>query len=576
MTNSKNKTDCKKHLLKLLSAVLAILTMLTLFVACADKSNNNTQPTDEELIRKCVQTFITAYNEGDMDTALNCLNAKNRNAMEAILNLLGGAAGSYLGFDIDLKDLFSIGVSVTNGDLMKLNITDVSITSNSNGKMATVTTSMDLAGTGAQTVYFSMVYEHDGWYISDMRDTAQSSENGGTVNGDATTSYYVTTHSSTDMAGTAGTYTSYNRQQFDVGDTVILEATVKDGYNFQGWYITKNWNSVCLSTDLRYEYTMKAENVTIEAVYSYYTVTVGGWTDYDQAGTFTEKAEEKISVGDTVMLTATVNKGYNFEGWYRDGICLSKELTYRFEMKAESIEIEARYSSYILNVESWSDEHGIAGTYTKIENSKTSIGETVTLTATVNKGYNFEGWYRDGICLSKELTYSFEMKAEDVYIDAQYSFYTLTVDSWSNEHGAAGTYTKKEEEKISIGDTVTLTATVNKGYTFDGWFRDGVCLSKDLTYTFKMTDENIDIQAAYSYYTVTVYDIGSGWFDELKSSEKVSVGDEVSLVATNYNDFSFDGWYINGVCVSTDSTYIFSMSAQDIIIEAMYSYIGNE
>ncbi len=495
-----SKTDFIRTLLNMVSVTLAILILLPILVSCSNGSDNSndgkTLPTDEELIRECVQTFITAYNEGDMDTVLNCLNAKNRNAMEAILNLVGGAVGSYIGVDINLKDLFAIGVSTVSGDLMKLNITDISITSNSDGKSATVTTSMDLAGTGAQTVYFSMVYEHDGWYIGDMRDTAQYSNNGGTTSG-STTLYYVTTNSSSDMAGTAGTYTAYKRRQFNVGDTVVLEATVKDGYNFEGWYTTQNWNRVCLSKDLRYEYIMKAEDITIEAVYSYYTVSVGGWTEYNQAGTFTEKHEEKISVGDTVTLTATVNKGYNFDGWFREGNCLSENLTYTFEMKAESIEIEARYSSYILNVTSGSDEYGLAGTYTKIENVKTSIGEKVTLSATVNEGYNFEGWYRDGICLSKDLTYIFEMTAEDAYIDVEYSFYTLTVDSWSDEYGVAGTYTKKEEEKISVGETVTLTATVNQGYVFDGWFRDGICLSKDLTYTFEMEDENIYIDACW-------------------------------------------------------------------------------
>ncbi len=711
---------------KILVFFLVMIMALSCLVSCAkDHQDQNDVPTDEELITFRIETFLNAYNAGDMDAVLECLDAKTRNTFAAMMDLLGGLAGSQLGFDIDLRDLFSLGIAMESDDFMKLQIGDIVVTDSKN---AVATTTMDLTGAGVMTIYFYMVYENDGWYIHDMTDTppsgnndsapqdpddsgssdASSSDSNGSApqdpddsgssdasssgsndsapqdpddsgSSDASSSdsndsapqdpddsgssdtpfYYVTTYSNTSEYGMAGTYTGYNKTNFAVGSSVLLEATVNDGFNFEGWYLSEGWNSICLSTDLTYQYEMKASNASIEARYSYYTVNVGAeGDDYGMAGTYTKYVDEKVSVGNTVVLEATVNSGYSFEGWYAEGsnvclspdlryefvmkaehvgiyaryayytvntfasgdeygtagtyttyqdkkfsvgetvvleatandgynfegwyyqnsdTCLSHELVYQFVMKAEDVYIEARYSYYTLTVESDTDESETAGTYTKKSEEKVSVGDTVTLTATVNDGYNFEGWYVRGsdVCLSKDLTYSFVMKAENVGIEARWSYYTVTVESYSDESGIAGTYSAKAEEKVSVGDTVTLTATVNKGYNFEGWYVrwSDVCLSKDLTYSFEMKAEDVFIEARYSYYTITVYDACSGWFGEQREVGKVSAGEEVTLVAPTYGGYRFEGWYINSGCVSTDSTYKFDMPNKDIYIEAIYSKI---
>ncbi|MBQ7347460.1 MAG: hypothetical protein IJW55_05840 [Clostridia bacterium] len=149
--------------IRFLSFLLAMILLLTCLSACKKEK----QPTNEELIENRITTFVTAYNDGDMDTVMSCLDAKTRNAFQAMLNLLGGLAGSAAGFNIDLSDLFSLGVSTTTGDFMELEITNITVIDNEN---ATATTTMDLTGAGTQTIYFVMVYENNGWYIHDMTD----------------------------------------------------------------------------------------------------------------------------------------------------------------------------------------------------------------------------------------------------------------------------------------------------------------------------------------------------------------------------------------------------------------------
>ncbi len=146
---------------------LASVLILTCLMSC-DFIKKEEPPTNEELIEEKINTFLTAYNDGDMDTVLTCLDAKTRNAFQAMLNLLGGLAGSYAGFDINLSDLFSLGVSTTSGDFMELDIESIAVSIDETRAVATTT--MKMPHSNAQTIYFVMVYENDGWYINDMTD----------------------------------------------------------------------------------------------------------------------------------------------------------------------------------------------------------------------------------------------------------------------------------------------------------------------------------------------------------------------------------------------------------------------
>ncbi|MBQ9773255.1 MAG: hypothetical protein IJW30_01170 [Clostridia bacterium] len=160
--------------LRWLALLLSMLLLFACLVSCdsndsdrddEDEDAQTQEATDEEQIREKIEAFVTAYNSGDFDATLNCLTAKQRNAFKALFNLLGGVAGSYAGFDIDLSDLFSLGISTVQGDAMTVSIQSITV----NDTQAVATTEMLLRGQ-KETIYFAMAYENGGWYISDMTD----------------------------------------------------------------------------------------------------------------------------------------------------------------------------------------------------------------------------------------------------------------------------------------------------------------------------------------------------------------------------------------------------------------------
>lgn len=505
-----------KKWLRIAAPIAAVIILLAIIVPLlsSDGGEFTPQKTDEELIRERIDTFLTAYNDGDMEEVLNCLDAKSKNTFNALLNVMGGLAGGLTGFSFDLRDLFSLGVAVMDGYSLHFDISGVE----TNGGKAVATATMNTSPTEFSTVYISLIYENDAWYIQDISDNkpiilgsggSDSGNNSGSGNssGSNSVSYLLKTYSTTNEYGNAGTYTEIN-SNYSVGETVELKATVTPGYNFEGWFI----NDICVCKELLYSFTTKNESIELEARWSYYTVTVESNSDeYGNAGTYTKKNRDKISVGENVTLTATVADGYNFEGWYIDGICVCAELTYRFVMGNEDKVINAKYSYYTLTtdgcINKWSYKSRLeddAGTYTKYNEEKISNGEVVTLVATLGDGYTFKGWYIRNVCVSTDLEYTYTMTRQNVMLEARYTYYTLTVEAYL-EHGNyysgfeanMGSYTQYDEEKIRVGETVTLIATEKEGYEFLGWKHGNTIVSEELIYTFTMVEKDDTYKAIF-------------------------------------------------------------------------------
>ena len=435
-------------------------------------------------------------------------------------------------------------------------------------------------------------YNFEGWYINTVCLSTEKDYSYIVADSNVTitakfSSYTLTTSSSD---STAGTYTIMNKK-VSAGEKVTLTATPKEGCNFEGWYITyiNGWysNTELISSELTFEYEMEKMNVTLEARFSSYTVTTSSPDNLGGiAGTYTIM-NSLVSVGKTVTLTAQANEGYNFEGWYTGyDNCLSTDNTFEFTMGKESMNIEARFSSYTVTTSSSENPGGIAGTYT-IMNSPVSVGKTVTLTAQANEGYTFEGWYTEyDECLSTDTTCEFTMTKKDMNIEARFSSYhlsTIGVTNGDSYDFNAGTFTQYSDHKVSANSSVTLTATAKDGYNFIGWYIDDVCVSISNEYIFTMEKKDVTIEARYTYYTLVTGACHEyvGWdFDNpglyitpyYPDAEKISVGTTLTLTANDISGYSFMGWNTgDGVTLSTSQTFTYTMSNCDIALFALYA-----
>ena len=120
-------------------------------------------------------------------------------------------------------------------------------------------------------------------------------------------------------------------------------------------------------------------------------------------------------------------------------------------------------------------------------------GESITLTAAANDGYTFEGWY-DGdtkVCETAEFT------VENVTANRTYTakftknivYYTI-----SAEVGTDGGGTVSGGGEVAEGESITLTAAANDGYTFEGWY-DG---DTKVCETAEFIVENVTAEKTYT------------------------------------------------------------------------------
>lgn len=183
------------------------------------------------------------------------------------------------------------------------------------------------------------------------------------------------------------------------------------------------------------------------------------------------------------------------------------------------------------------------------------VGDTCTVAATANVGYNFVNWTENGKQVSTEAEYKFTV-INDRNLVAHFTSqeYTITATAEPEEGGivnGSGGYNN--------GDECTLTATANEGYTFINWTKDGMVVSTDSVYTFTVTETAIyEAHFQLQSYTITVSaDQEEGGFVE--GGGTYEYGQNCTVRATEANGYHFVNWTENGEQVSSEEEYTFTV-----------------
>ena len=319
--------------------------------------------------------------------------------------------------------------------------------------------SLEYTNTGSNAYYYLRVNGYDddeagAFTVAAMRqspvvnyviDVSASPSSGGTVGG-------------------SGTYQS--------GSTCTLTASPNTGYSFVRW--KKNGSQV--STNATYSFIV-TENASYVAEFSQNSYTVSASANPSNGGSVSGGGS--YNYGSSCTLTATPATGYSFVRWTKNGSQVSTNATYSFTV-TESASYVAVFSqnSYTISASANPSAGGTVsggGTY--------NHGSSCTLTATPATGYSFVRWTKNGSQVSTNATYSFTVTESASYV-AEFSQngYTISVSANPSAGGTitgGGTYQQ--------GQTCSLTATANTGYTFTNWTESGTVVSTNATYSFTVT-----------------------------------------------------------------------------------------
>jgi hypothetical protein len=223
----------------------------------------------------------------------------------------------------------------------------------------------------------------------------------------------------------------------------------------------------------------KAYTVTIpEAVAVKSTITTsaspvaGGSTAGD--GTFDN--------GTPVTVVATHNPDYAFVNWTENGVEVSASAVYPFTVNADR-SLVANFVRITYTVTTSASP--VAGGTTSGGGTVNS-GDSVTVQASANAGYNFVNWTEGGAVVSSSASYTFTVDANRLLVANFTPTYTI---STSASPVAGGT--TSGGGTVNNGDSVTVQASPNAGYNFVNWTEGGAVVSSSASYTFTVSEDRL-------------------------------------------------------------------------------------
>ena len=296
---------------------------------------------------------------------------------------------------------------------------------------------------------------------------------------------------------------SSSEQSFkvNVGSIYSVEAQVKGNYTFKEWTTGSEKTSSNPANFTAKSGVNAVHIASFEAIVMRTLTVVAGtggkcraklnnnWSEYYSGShTFTD-----IVDGTKVTVEALANNGYHFSKWTDSGASSSvtrevivdsnKTITAQFEVDAPD-EFQVTYEA-IPNGSATMDG---AGTYTD--------GETCKIKVNVSAGYTLGDVLVDGIKvpLNDQNEYSFVVEKNiKVTINCDLipepDKFTLTVRTDTNDitQGGVGIGSAKnlatDSGEFVDGTTATIHATAVEGYSFGGWWKDGVKVSDDVNFS---------------------------------------------------------------------------------------------
>ena len=232
----------------------------------------------------------------------------------------------------------------------------------------------------------------------------------------------------------------------------------------------------------------------------------------------------------------------------------------------------------------------------------------MTVKATRNTNFVFEGWYRDGVKLSNSINYNYTTRAQTDTLWAHFTFdptspaepseppvpepepvtYPLTLVVVPSEGGStsgSGSYT--------AGSKPTLRAYTNSNFTFDGWYRtNGTRISTNQNFQYTTLEQADTLQARYTFNPGSPGDPAEPVMPEpepekfpltlvvvpseggsTSGSGSYAAGSTPTLRAYTNSNFTFDGWYrTNGTRISTNQNYQYTTLDHADTLQARYTF----
>lgn len=362
-------------------------------------------------------------------------------------------------------------------------------------------------------------------------------------------------------------YPGMGSVELSYGRHVTIKATPNDKYWFAYWEDTSGKRypeaelRVCVTKDETYTAVFKKGPDVIVTADAYW----GGKVICN--GEEVKPDTDKYALDETLHLAAEPNPGFLFWGWYRNGMLVSTERECTLSAEESPISgkctIVAAFKPLdVVCLPVASPAEGGTVTASRLFADR---GSDVRLKATAAPGYVFEGWYVGDELVSGDADFTCKEGRSHVHV-ARFKQQDFTVEASAVVADTTGTLVEDAAAgrvegagAIGAGRSAQLVAYANEGYVFKRWVDEtGATVSTDAEYRF-VPWANAEIRAVFEAKQFTVAVNAAEGFGTVEGAGTYAAGQQATVTATPSEGASFVGWYSEGVCVSTNATYTFTV-----------------
>lgn len=320
--------------------------------------------------------------------------------------------------------------------------------------------------------------------------------------------------------------------EYEYLSTASISTTPCVGYRFDGWY----FEDFLYTTDYSFEISNINEHQTYEARYSTIDYTI----EYFTVDDIPHSNITSYTVLDNNITLNDISKyGYTFNGWYTLPNGQGEKISIIDTSSPQDYELYAHFTITSYTITYNLDDGEMTGNPT----TYTIETPTFTLSNPTKLSHDFLGWTGTDIdTMTMSVTITQGSIGDRVYTANYYKYnsYIVSLDSNYPMAGSlSGNGTYREDSVVSI------SATTNTGYTFDGWYIDNNLYSSDSYTTISVIDNNISIIAKYSLinYTITYLNDDGCTNNNITSYTVLDGTINLSLIVKT--GYIFLGWYPN-------------------------------
>lgn len=394
----------------------------------------------------------------------------------------------------------------------------------------TITSNLNSPSTYIAFTIEGNLYQYDYWYIDNVSVQAAAAQ-----------VYSITTSANPSSGGTVTGGGNYS-----IGQSVTVTATANQNWNFLDW----TENGVPVSASPAYTFNASA-NRNLVANFSLNQVTVS--TSALPLAGGTTSGGGTVAVNSQVTVVATPNTGYDFVSWTVNGNVVSTLASYTLTVNS-SVQLIANFQIKQFNVTAVANPSS-AGTVTG--SGVYPYNAMVTLSAAPFNGWNFLGWFENGLLLSIDPTWQFNALANRS-IEAQFALqivvYNVIVSANPTQGGTVSGGTS-----AASGSLIAVHAVANPGWEFVHWTENGNVVSTDPNYSFTiLANRNLVAEFIQTYSISANSNPAAG--GTITGTGNYNSGSAVTLQAIANQGFVFYSWTENGNTISTLPTLNFTAS----------------